>query len=68
LDATTFRYLIILVEQEGLHLHLMDDVTTYLYNYLDNDIYMKILEGFNLPNKENAKEDYSMKLTSLFID
>jgi len=46
----------------------MDDVTTYLYNYLDNDIYMKILEGFNLPNKENAKEDYSMKLTSLFID
>ena len=68
MDATTFRYLIILVEQEGLHLHLMDDVTTYLYNYLDNDIYMKILEGFNLPNKENAKEDYSMKLTSLFID
>ena len=66
MDATTFRYLIILVEQEGLHLHLIDDVTTYLYNYLDNDIYMKIPRGFNLPNKINSKEGYSIKLNKPF--
>ena len=42
LDATTFRYLIILVAQEGLHLHLIDNVMTYLYDSLENDIYMKI--------------------------
>ena len=61
LDAT-LKYLIILVSQQGLHLHLMYDVTTYLYDSLENDIYMKIPEGFNLPNKANSKEDYSIKL------
>jgi len=30
LDATTLQYLITLVVQQSLHLHLMDDVTTYL--------------------------------------
>ena len=50
LDASTFRYLISLVAHEWLNLHLMDVVTTYLYGFLDNDIYMKFLEGFNLPN------------------
>jgi len=39
LDATTLQCLIILVAQQGLHLHLMDDVTTYLYGSLENDIY-----------------------------
>ena len=29
LYATTLQYSIILVAQQGLHLHLMDDVTTY---------------------------------------
>jgi len=48
LDATTLKYLIILVAQQGMHLHLMDDVTTY----------MKIPKGFNLPNKEKSKEGY----------
>jgi len=38
LDATTFRYLILIIAQEGLHLHLMDDVTTYFYDSLENDI------------------------------
>ena len=51
LDATTFRYLISLVAQEGLNLHLMDVVTAYLYGSLENDIYMKLPEGFNLPKK-----------------
>jgi len=62
LDTTIFRYLIILVAQEGLHLYLMDDAIVYLYDSLENDIYMKVLEGFNLSNKANSKEDYSIKL------
>jgi len=66
LDATTFRYLIILVAQEGSYLHLMDDVTTYLYKSLENDIYTKIPAGFNLSNKANSKEDYSIKLNKSF--
>jgi len=66
LDATTLQYLIILVAQQGLHLHIMDNVTAYLYNSLDNHIYMKILEGFYLPNKANSKEGYSIKLNKPF--
>jgi len=64
LDATTLQYSIILVAQ-GLHLHLMDDVTTYSYGSFKNHIYMKILEGFYLPNKTNSKEGYSIKLSML---
>ena len=30
-------------------MRLMDDITTYLYGSIDNDIDMKILEGFRLP-------------------
>jgi len=41
LDATTFQYLIILVSQQGLHLHLMNNVTAYLYDSLKNHFYMK---------------------------
>ena len=68
LDVITFRYLIILVAQEGLHLYIIDDVITYLYYSLENDIYMKIPEIFNLLNKTNFKEDYSIKLKIPFID
>jgi len=39
----------------------MDDISTYL-NDSENDIYMKIPKRFNLPNKTNSKEDYSIKL------
>ena len=66
LDATTLQYLIILVVQQGLHLYLMDEVTTYLYGYLENDIYTKIPRGFYLPNKRNSKEGYSRKLNKSF--
>jgi len=62
LDATIFRYLTFLIAQKSLHLHLMNDVTTYLYDSFENHIYMKILKGFNLPNKTNFEEDYSIKL------
>jgi hypothetical protein len=30
----------------------MNDVTTYLCENLDTDIYMKILEGVSVPNKD----------------
>ena len=65
LDATTLQYSIILVAQQGLHLHLMNDVTTYSYSSFENHIYMKIAEGFYLPNQTNSKEGYSIKLNML---
>ena len=63
-DATTFRYLISLIAHEGLNLHMLDVVTAYLYGSLDSDIYMKLPEGFNLPeeNSSRSREDYSIKL------
>ena len=66
LDATTLQYLIILVAQQGLHLHLMDDVTTYLNGSLEKHIYIKIPEGFYFSNKTNSKDGYSIKLNKLF--
>ena len=46
MDAITFRFLISLAISEGMNMHLMDVITTYLYRSMDNDIYMKIPEGF----------------------
>ena len=37
MDTTIFRYLICLTVLEGLDLHLMDVITTYLHGSLDND-------------------------------
>jgi len=59
--------LIIVVAQQGLHLHLMDDVTTYLYGYLENHIYMKISKGLYFPNEANSKEGYSIKLNKSLL-
>jgi hypothetical protein len=61
MDATTFRYLISLAIKENLDLHLMDVVTAYLYGSLDSDIYMKLSEGFKLP-EAGSREQYSIKL------
>ena len=63
-DATTFRYLICLAVHEGLDLRLMDVVTAYLYGSLDSDIYMKLPEGFHLPEtyKSDSRDKYSIKL------
>ena len=49
MDAITYHFLISLVVLEGLDMHLMNVITTYLYESMDNDIYMKIPEGFKLP-------------------
>ena len=45
-DATTFRFLISLAIRENLDLRLMDVVAAYLYGSLDNEIYMKVPEGY----------------------
>ena len=55
MDAIAFRFLISLVVYEGLDMRLMDVITTYPYGSIDNDIYMKILEGFGLPEAINTK-------------
>ena len=64
MDAITLRYLISFTVHEQLEMHLMDVVTTYLYESLDNEIYMKIPEGFAMPKSCNSKsrEMYSIKL------
>ncbi|WRX28465.1 Reverse transcriptase [Theobroma cacao] len=54
-DAITFQYLISLAIHEKLEMRLMDVVTAYLYGSLDNDIYMKIPEGFKFPEAQNLK-------------
>ena len=64
MDAITFRYLISFAVSEGLDMRLMDVVTTYLYGSLDANVYMKIPEGFTLPEAMNSKPRsmYSLKL------
>ena len=64
IDATTFRYLIYLAVSKGLNMRLMDVVTTYLYGFIDTNVYMKIPEGFKLPEVMNSKPRsmYSIKL------
>ena len=49
----TFRFLISLVAKENLDMRLMDVVTAYLYESLDNDIYMKIPEGHKMHETYN---------------
>jgi len=64
MNAITFRYLISLVVSKNLEMRLMDFITAYLYGSLDSDIYMKISEGFKMPEalSSKPKELYSIKL------
>ncbi|CAM8919718.1 unnamed protein product [Rhodiola kirilowii] len=64
MDGITFRYLISLAVHERLNMHLMDVVTAYLYGSLDVEIYMRIPEGFKMPEASSSKprERYSVKL------
>jgi hypothetical protein len=45
-------------------MHLLDVVTAYLYGSLDNNIYIKISEGFSMPEAYNSSpyRNYSIKL------
>ena len=64
MDALILCYLISLTIHEKLEMHLMDVVTTYLYGSLDNEIYMKIPEGFKMPKAYSSKprKMYSIRL------
>ncbi|CAL2237733.1 unnamed protein product [Prunus armeniaca] len=64
IDVITLRFLISLVVTERLDMKLMDVVTAYLYGSLENDIYMKIPEGFKLLEANDPKyhDMYSIKL------
>ena len=55
MDAITFRLLISFAVPKGLDMRLMNVITIYLYESMDNDIYMKIPKGFKLPEENNTK-------------
>ena len=57
MDAITFRFLISLAISKRLDMRFMDVIITYLYGFIDNDIYiyMKIHESFKLPEVNNTK-------------
>ena len=61
-DATTFRYLISLIIQEGIDVLLMDVVTAY--GSLDTITYMKIPKRLKLPEscKASSRDHCSIKL------
>ncbi|KAL5809036.1 hypothetical protein ACOSQ3_029727 [Xanthoceras sorbifolium] len=64
MDTITFRFLLSMAVSEKLEMRLMDVVTAYLYGSLDSDIYMKIPEGFKMPEayKSRSRNLYSIKL------
>ena len=64
MNTITFRFLISLAILERLDMRLMNVITTYLYGSMDNDIYMKIPEGFKLleANSTKPRSMYSIKL------
>ena len=53
MDANPFKFFTSLVAKENLDIQLMDVVTAYLYGSLDNDIYMKIPEGYKMHETYN---------------
>jgi hypothetical protein len=64
MDTITFRYLLSMAAHEKLEMRLMDVVTAYLYGSLDSDIFMKIPEGFKMPEAHNSqfRDMHSVKL------
>ena len=55
MDANAFCFLISLAVSKGLDIRIVDVITTYLYGSIDNDMYMKIHEGFRLFEANNTK-------------
>jgi hypothetical protein len=62
MNGITFRYLISLAIQKHISLQLMNVVTAYLYGSLDSDIYMKVPDGFFVPNTNANHNMYCVKL------
>ena len=56
MDATIFKCQICIAVLEGLDMHIMDVIIAYLYRSLDNNIYMKIPEGFQMLEATNSKQ------------
>jgi hypothetical protein len=46
-------------------MYLMDVVIAYLYGSLDSDIYIKVPEGLDIPNKNHSDNMYCVKLQKL---
>ena len=67
MDVITYFFLIRLAVPEGLYMRLMNVITIYLYGFMDNDIYMKIPEGFKLSetNCTKPRSMYSIKLQAI---
>lgn len=55
IDVIIFRYLVGLSVFNNLDMYLMDVVIVYLYGSLDIDIYMKIPEGFKMPETSKPR-------------
>jgi hypothetical protein len=68
MSGITFRYLISLEVQNHLSMQLMDVVTAYLYWSIDSDIYMEVLEGFNIPDSKANRNMYCIKLQKSLYD
>ena len=62
MDTITFRFLISMTISEILEMRLMDVVTSYLYGSLDSDIFMKIPEGYKMPEAYIPHNLFSIKL------
>jgi hypothetical protein len=60
MNGITFQYLI--------SLQLMDVVTSYLYESLDSDIYMRVPDGISVPNLHANRNIYCVKLIKFLYD
>src|SRR3954466_4145743 len=49
---------------------MMDVMTSYLYGSLNSDIYMKLPEGFNIPEARNygSRENYYIELNKYLYE
>ena len=71
MDTITFCYLISLVAHEKLDMCLINVVIADLYGWLDNDIYMKIPKGFNMPKKhitQNFRNFIQLNCKDLYVN
>ena len=69
MDSITFRSLVSLTVSKRLDMRFMDVVTTYLYRFIDIDIYMKILEGFKLSEAiQNLETCTQLNYKDLYTD
>ena len=62
MDTITFYFFISMAVSKKLKIHLMDIVTAYFYGSLDSDIYIKILEGYKMPEAYTPSNLFSIKL------